>query len=103
MAVTNKITNKTIAKLDRNEIGIFGLYSNGIYTYRGTLKARRQGWKTVKVDEKQTNFVGEHTVIEFIQIVPSGDEPEWAMRVKNLDTDSYMNEYPVLWGCDFFK
>ena len=103
MTEANKIANTTIAKLDRIEIGQLGLYSRGIYTYKGTLKARKQGWKTERVDDKQTNFVGAHSTFEFIQIVSLGDEPEYALRVKNTDSDDYTESYPILWGCDFFK
>ena len=103
MIEASKIKNSTLAKLDRHEIGALGLYSKGIMTYKGTLKSRKQGWKTEKVNEYQTNFVGEHTTIEFIQIVASGDEPEYAMRVRRNAEDMYETDVMPLWGVDYFK
>jgi len=101
MIDVNRINNSTIAKLDRNEIGTLDLYNSGVYTYKGQLKSRKQGWKTVIVNSYQTDFVGEYTTLEFIKIVPLGDEPEYAMRVR--EKTGYMSSYPILWGCDFFK
>lgn len=96
------IANSTIAKLDRKEIGALGLYADGVYNYKGVLKSRKQGWKTVKVNEYQTNFVCSRTTVEFIKIVSTSDTTEYAMRIKTEEGE-YLSEYPVLWGCDFFK
>lgn len=99
----SKLNNSTIAKLNRDEMSILGLYNKGIMTYKGELKSRKQGYKTVKVSDYQTDFVNEHTTLEFIKIVPLGSDTEYAMRVRETGTDYYDTDVMPLWGCDFFK
>ena len=99
----NELKNSTIAKLDRNEIGFFKLYDSGVYTYKGTLKSRKAGYKTSKVSDYQTNFYDDEHRIEFIRIQSLGDEEEYAMRVFNIADNNYYKSFPILAGCDFFR
>ena len=99
----NEIKNETIAKLTRDEIGKLGLFSIGVYTYKGTLKCRVKSLKTtVKTDEKQF-FENDNVRWEVIKIVATCDETEYAIRCYNKTKDEYEEFYPVLAGCDFFK
>ena len=98
----NELSNETISKLNRNEIGFFGLFNKGVYTYKGLLKSRKQGYKTQKGD-MQVSFIGETHTVEMIKIQSLGDEAEYAMRVYDNYTGEYVTDYSVLAGCDFFK
>ena len=99
----DELKNETISKLNRHEIGFFGLINQGVYTYKGILKSRKQGYKTVKVNENQTNFVGKAATIEVVKIVSVEDEDEYAFRVKDNETSEYVTDYNVLLGCQFLK
>ena len=99
----NEIKNETIAKLTRDEIGKFGLYNVGIYTYKGVLKCRVNGLKTtVKTDEKQF-FENDSVRWEAIKIVTTCDEAEYVIRCYDKMKDEYEEFYPMLFGCNFFK
>jgi len=100
--MTNQIKNETIAKLNREEIGTLGLYNRGIMTYKGTLKSRRNGFKTIKVNDIQTNFENDAYKIEFIKIEKMHDEDEYAMRLFNNESNEYVTFMPLL-GIEFFK
>ena len=98
------IKNETIHKLNRDEIGELGLLNYGVFTYKGNLKSRKNGFKTVKPCEWQVNFELDAYRVEFIQIEQVADEPEWAMRVfQKLDNQGYTTMVNVLWGCEFLK
>ena len=101
----NRLQNSTIAKLNRKEANLFGMFSLGVMLYKGTLKTRKQGWKTVKVNDFQTNFVGECSTFEFIKMVSADDDNEevYGMRVRDNETNSYLIDVMPLWGIDFFK
>jgi hypothetical protein len=55
----NEIENKTIAKLTRHEIGLLGLNTVGVYTYKGELKSRLRGLKTTLKTDEQVNYESE--------------------------------------------
>lgn len=99
----NELKNETISRLDRHEIGFFGLINHGVYTYKGILKSRKQGFKTVKVNDYQTDFVGNAITVEAIKIVSTSGEAEYAFRVKDNEACKYVMNYNVLLGCQFFK
>ena len=103
MADLSRIKNDTIAKLNRIDISDLGLNSQGIFTYKGTLKSRVKNYKTEKVNDHQINFSTHGTILEFIKIQSLSDTDEYALRVKDILTDRYAEFYPVLWGCKFFK
>lgn len=100
-----KIKNETLTKLTAEEIGNFGLLNVGFMTYRGQLKARRQGFKTEKVSDTQTNFVHNvyHYRVEFIRIQQTVDETEWVMRWFDTELNRYHDWVNPLAGVDFFK
>lgn len=100
----NSIKNETLAKLTAEEIGELGLLNLGVMTYRGELKSRRQGFKTEKVSEIQTNFnhIGYPFTVEFIKIQQTGDTEEWAMRVYYPDKGYNIHLIPLA-GIDFLK
>ena len=104
----NRIENSTLAKLTAKEIGALGLCNYGVGLYKGELKSRRNGLKTIKVSEKEIHFEGTVSRIEFVQIVSDGSEKHWAARI--FRKPSYPNEigkydtYPMgIFGCDFIK
>lgn len=100
----NRIKNETIQKLTAEEIGELGLVNRGVMLYKGTLKSRRQGWKTEKVGDRQTNFISQNGFrVEFIRIQQVREEPEWAMRIFNIQNDSYSTLVHPLAGLDFLK
>ena len=96
-----RIENTLITKLTAKEANALGLFNIGVMLYKGTLKSRKQGWKTVKVNDFQTDFVGEHTTLEFIKMVSSGSDDAYAMRVRR--DGEYVTSIMPLWGVDFFK
>ena len=104
----NSIKNETLHKLTANEIGELGLCNYGIGLYRGELKSRKSGWKTVKVNDHEIHFEGTVSVIEFIQIVSTGKVKEWAARVYRKavfenEVATY-EDYPMgIIGCDFIR
>ena len=101
----NKVRNATLAKLDAREIGELDLLNHGVMTYRGTLKTRVRGCKTVKVSEVETDFEEEDFRTEFIKIAPSdySDEDHWAMRIWNKNTDKYLEHLMPLYGLKFLR
>ena len=99
----NRITNETLVKLTSEEIGALGLLNNGVMTYMGYPKARKQGWKTVKVDESQINYVGAKQRVEFIKIQQTLERPDYAMRIFDLEKESYWTFVEPLAGLGFLK
>lgn len=99
----SEISNYTLSKLTRNEIGCLGLMNIGIYTYKGTLKNRVKGFKTTAKTDTLQYFENDKIRWEFIKIVPVAYECEYAVRLFNKTTDEYETFYPVLNGCAFFK
>ena len=99
------IKNATIKKLDRQEIADLGLYSQGIYTYKGQVKSRVKGLKTTFRTESEVHFEGEHVRWEVIQIVTTNDEGknEYAIRCFDKDRNEYENFWAVLAGLKFIK
>ena len=98
----NRIENATLAKLNRDEIGVLGLLNCGVITYMGELKSRRNGWKT-ETTKDQVNFIGTKQRVEFIRIEKLSDRPEWAMRVYDLVEEQYWTVVHPLTGLDFMK
>lgn len=101
----NNISNATIHKLTRHEIGELDLVCHGVMTYKGELKKRRQGFRVEIVNDWQVNFIGSNCTVECIKIQPSGDFEEgtieWAFRIRR---ESGYDEWPgVLFGIDFFR
>lgn len=99
----NEIKNETLRKLNWLEIGQFGLNNFGVYTYHGQLKSRKQGFKREVVSDWQTNFLGMGCRIEFIRIEQTDTDPNFAMRIFDIERDTYIDHVNVLFGCDFFK
>lgn len=104
----NRIKNETLHKLTAEEIGALGLCNFGVGLYRGELKSRRKGLKTVKVSEDEIHFEGTTNRVEFIKIVSVGDTQEWAARIYkmpvNPNQQGEYETYPMgIFGCDFFK
>lgn len=101
----NEIKNETIAKLTRHEIGILGLNTVGIYTYKGELKSRLRGLKTTLKTDEQVNYESETVRWEMVKIVSSNDEGtnEYALRCYNKEKEQYEEFYQVLIGCEFFR
>lgn len=98
------IKNSTIKKLDMHEVAELGLYSKGIYTYKGQVKTRVKGLKTTFRTETETHFEGEHVRWEVIQIVATNNEGvnEYAIRCFSKDKNEYV-DYMVLTGVDFMR
>ena len=99
----SEISNYTLSKLTRNEIGSLGLMNIGIYTYKGTLKNRVKGFKTTAKTDTLQYFENDNVRWEVIKIIPVAYECEYAVRLFNKTTDEYETFYPVLNGCEFFK
>lgn len=104
----NEITNETLHKLTAWEIGALGLVNYGIGLYRGELKSRKSGWKTVKVSDWETHFEGTVSRIEFIRLESTEESKEWAARVYRkavFDNEVATYEiYPMgIIGCDFIR
>ena len=99
----SEISNYTLSKLTRNEIGSLGLMNMGIYTYKGTLKNRVKGFKTTAKTDALQYFENDKIRWEVIKIIPVAYECEYAVRLFNKTTDEYETFYPVLNGCEFFK
>lgn len=97
------ISNETIRKLNAREIGELDLVNNGVLTYHGTLKARKQGLKREVVNEWQTNFYNEVYRIEFIKIEQTSETTDYAMRVYDGTREEYLKNFNILYGCEFFK
>jgi hypothetical protein len=99
------ISNATLHKLTTEEIGELGLCNHGIMLYKGNLKSRRNGWKTERPTEWQTNFIGTWQRVEFIRLPlnPLLGVDEFAMRIYDLRKDEYMTQLFPLAGLDFLK
>lgn len=97
------ISNETIRKLNAREIGELDLVNNGVFTYHGTLKARKQGLKREVVNEWQTNFYNAVYRIEFIKIEQTSETTDYAMRVYDSEREEYLKDLNILYGCEFFK
>lgn len=110
MVDINKIENKTLAKLTRDEIGLLDLVNNGVGLYRGDLKTRYNGMKRQTEDGVTFWFEGTTARIEFTEIVGTDPEGrrEWAARIyrKPSDTNAegHYETYPMgIIGCDYFR
>jgi hypothetical protein len=101
----SNIKNSTIAKLTYEEVGELGLLNKGIMTYTGTLKSRKQGFKTEKISEYQTNFVNDGYRFEFIKLQPVDDSEQLALRVYDIKNECYCPTYVfgLLVGIEFLK
>ena len=102
----NKIKNDTIHKLNRLEIGDLGLCNVGVYLYKGELKSRIKDFKTVKINDWQTNFERDDIRLEVIKIAEMGDEKgimPWAVRLFDINKNSYEEFWMILEGCRLFK
>ena len=101
----NNISNATIQKLDRYEIGELDIVCHGVITYKGELKKRRQGFRVEYVNDWQVNFIGTNVTVECIKIQPSGDYEDGVIeRAFRVRRESGYDEWPgVLFGCDFIK
>lgn len=99
----NNVQNETLRKLNWHEIGLFGLNNYGVYTYHGQLKTRKQGFKREVVSDWQTNFLGMGCRIEFVKIEQTDTDTNYAMRVYDVERETYITAVNVLLGCDFFK
>lgn len=97
------INNTTIQKLNYKEIGELGLNNKGIYTYRGELKSRKQGFKKTLDTENEVHFEIESIRFEAIKIEALGETPEWAMRMYDKANEKYEDFWLPLYGCEFFK
>ena len=97
--------NATIKKLDRQEIADLGLYSQGIYTYKGQVKSRVKGLKTTFRTADEVHFEREHVRWEVVQIVTTNDEGknDYAIRCFDKDRNEYENFWAVLAGLKFIK
>lgn len=99
----NTIKNETIRKLNWREIGDFGLINYGVITYHGQLKTRKQGFKREVVNDWQTNFVGIGCRIEFVRIEQTSEDTDYAMRIYDMERETYIDTLNMLFGCEFFK
>ena len=99
----SEISNYTLSKLTRNEIGCFGLYNMGIYTYKGALKKIVKGFKITAQCHNVVYYENDNVRWEIIRIIPVAYESEYAVRLYNKETGEYETFYPVLNGCEFFK
>ena len=110
------IKNSTISKLTANEVGELGLVNYGVGLYKGDLKSRVNGLKTVKVSENEIWFCGTSSRIEFIKLAsvnPVDGRQEWAARIWResilrdsvfQNEDGKYEEYPMgITGCRFFR
>ena len=99
-----KVSNSTLAKLDRNEIGFFGLAGAAIWTYRGELKTR---YNKMKRQEMENGFFFEgtnHLRVEFVKIVSDEEGVDhWAGRIFNTEKNVYEEYGPGVYGCNFFR
>ena len=100
---TNRIRNTTLAKLSAREIGELDLLNHGIMTYRGTLKTRVRGFKTIKVSETEIDFDEEDFRTEFIKLASEDGETHWATRIWNKNTESYLIAMMPLYGLRFLR
>lgn len=98
----NEIKNSTIAKLTAEEVGTLGLLNMGVMTYNGELKARRQGYKAVKVSDIETHFSAGYVGI-VVQFIKLADNSGYAMRMYDTDKNCYIQQFNILAGCGFIK
>ena len=108
--VIDRVENKTLAKLDRNEIGALGLCNEGVGLYRGDLKTRYNGMKRQTNDGVTFWFEAESVRIEFTEIAPveNEDARQWAARIYVFDneekTEGHYQTYPMgITGCGYFR
>lgn len=102
------IKNETLHKLTAREIGDLDLCNYGVGLYRGELKSRKKGVKTIRVSEDEIHFEGTVARIEFVKIVSVGEVQEWAARIykkpTNPNEEGRYETYPMgIVGCDYFK
>ena len=97
------IENKTIAKLTADEIGELGLLNHGVMTYRGELKTRVKGFKTVNSGAERHFYDEEGNHAEFFKIVSTEEDVDhWAMRIW-LYQKGYSEDLTPLFGLKFLK
>lgn len=105
----DRITNKTLSKLTKTEIGDLDLVNYGVGLYRGDLKTRYNGMKRQTEDGVTFWFEGTGSRIEFTEIVNTDPEGrrEWAARIFRKDespSGGHYETYPMgIAGCGFFR
>lgn len=103
----NNIKNETLHKLTAEEIGDLDLCNYGVGLYRGELKSRKRGFKTVVVSDHEVHFVADVCRVEFVEIVARGEVKEWAGRIYKFESHPFGEGYDtfpmVLQGVGFFK
>lgn len=105
MANINNISCATLHKLTWREISELGLLNDGVWTLKGNLKARKAGYKTVKVNSYVTSFESAEGYIEFTELAnEEGDENKnYAVRVYGSQECGYVRVHSPLFALDFFK
>lgn len=105
MANINSINCSTLHKLTRVEVAALGLLSIGFWTVRGELKAKKQCFKTVKVNSYVTSFESTFGCgrYEFTELADDGNGKEYAVRLYSSEMEGYVKDWNIYDAVEFLK